>query len=229
MVINRGQALLGSLSCSIINLTSITGLSLPDQKATPAGCTFFNQAVKDYHRNDRARAETNFLLALESSQRYLAPTRSLLPQSIPLADLATRLYPADPQAWKWSAEAHVEDPRLAINSLVRAAELLPSDNLIWEKAGILADGIGEFDLASRAFKNACDINPVRNGACLRTAAFAYERGEWEAVIHYSLIATYPESAEGWRMMIEAATELGRTQDAQEYLLLAKESFPEDFK
>lgn len=175
-----------------------------------------------------AEAERWYAQAL-SDGRYLALTRQQLPQSAALAQQATALHPAQATAWEWLGDVTVAtDPAAALAHYQNAAQLSPLDNLIWEKVGQLAQQQNNPEIARNAYQHACDLNPVRNGACLSAAHLAYLVQDWALTIEYYERGGYPESVTGWVELIRAAQQLGQTTAAARYRAQAEQEYPADY-
>jgi tetratricopeptide (TPR) repeat protein len=202
-------------------------LSTPVQN--PDACQSFNQGLRAYRGGDLDRARSYFTQALPGSAIYLDPIRSFFQDDQILADVALQTYPENPVAWEWAASANADQPVLSLEFLRRSAELQPTDNLVWERLGQLAEQLGNTDLALIALRNACDIYPVRNGACLSAARFFFERQDWENTIMYYQIGSYPEHPDQWARLVLAARHLGRLGDAQRFLERAELENPADYE
>jgi tetratricopeptide (TPR) repeat protein len=175
-------------------------------------------------------AERLWRQALYGDSRYVFLVRPHAGTSLPLAMTAVAAHPDLFAAWDWMGDAvSPADPALALQYYLKAVQLAPWANLVWEKIGALAEQQRDFRLALAASQRACDINPIRNGSCLRAARLAFAAGDWWATVYYYERGSYPESVEGWLQLIRAAQYLGRKEDAERYLRMAQSEYPADYE
>jgi tetratricopeptide (TPR) repeat protein len=238
LVLLAGPTLMQSAQRNFFSLAA-TRLLVSGQPGIPPGALLAAQARPAYmsyqlglladSRGYAAQAVTFWQQALTDDARYMLLVRIHAARNIALAELAVRTYPERALSWDWRGDATVEaKPAEALLDYLEAAQRDPSDNLVWEKIGPLAEAQGNFDLALTAYRRACDLEPIRNGSCLSGGRLAYRAGDWTTVITYYERGGYPESVAGWVELIRAAQHLGLTADAERYLQLAQAEAPADY-
>ena len=178
-------------------------------------------------RGDGAAAEEHWAEALRADVQYMRLVQVKAGGSASLAEAAVAAYPEEATAWEWLGDTESR-PDAALEDYRRAVELNPRANLVWEKVASLARQQGNLVLSLEAARNACDLWPIRNGACHSAARLAFEAGDWETVIYYYERGFYPEHPEDWAEMIRAAQRLGREADAERLLAQAEQEYPADY-
>lgn len=180
-------------------------------------------------QGDLAGADVYFTKALAGSADTVPLVRVSRPQSEGLARTAYRLYPTNEEAAAWLGDVlAATQPDQAITLYRQAVALAPLDNLTWEKLGASAQARGQTELAIEAFGQACQINPIRNGACHGAARLSYTQGQWDKVIYYFERGFMPGDEADWVLLIRAAQKLGRDGDAGKYLQQAQARNPADY-
>jgi len=177
---------------------------------------------------DSIRANDYWTAAIQGGLRDAELVKGFAPKDRGLAKIAVQTYPHSSLAWVWLGDASQGDPEGTLAAYLRAADLSPYDNLLWERIADLAERLGKTDLALHAAGRACIIYRIRNGSCLRAARLAFDKGDWESVIFYYELGYYPESAQDWAKLIRAAQHLGNTDEGQAYLIQAEQEYPADY-
>lgn len=187
------------------------------------------QGVLSLKQGNTAEADSYFENAIRGSMSLVPLVRAARPKAEALARTAYTLYPQIPDTPAWVADTLPDTESAEKLALYRsAAALEPADNLLWEKVGELAASLHRNDVALDAFKRACDINPIRNGACHQAARYYYAKGDWEQVIYYFKRGSMPEHSPDWVLLIKAAQQLGLAADADSYLQQAQARNPDDY-
>ncbi len=180
-------------------------------------------------QGDFGRAEQLWSGVLQTGSHQLPLIRVKASHSRPLAELASQLYPGVALCWDWLGDTWAaEAPEAALDNYLRAVQIEPGANLVWEKIGALAERLNQTEVASNAYRQACNIKAIRNGSCLSAARLAYGAGDWATVIEYYKRGGQPEQVQGWVQLITAARKLGRTDEADRYLQQAQAGYPADY-
>lgn len=218
--VNTARTIAGkSVQAAVSPLNS--GLDLPESERLLGML-----ALKE---GDTAGADRHFEAALEGSASMVPLVRHARPKANALAQIAYGLYPSIPDSPAWLAGTlSSKQPEEALKLYLEAAGIDPWNNLVWEQAGLLAQTLRHDDVALDALGKACDINPKRNGTCMRAARLSYNAGSWEGVIHYFVLGSMPKTPPDWVLLIRAAQKLGHDADAAIYLAQARTANPADY-
>lgn len=252
--LGRGRSLAEAVTCNLANrslarLAWQTGLNaagpheppaFSPAQAAPACLDFQAGLYAAYLANNQPEAQaspqglepalSSWKRALQASPSYLGAVQAHAPADEGLAQAAVQAYPRHPRAWTWLAEAALAQGRQAeaLIAYHRAASLQPSNHLVWESLGGLAERQANLPLARQAYQAACDLYPVRNGSCLSAGRLAFNDQDWQAVTYYYQRGSYPESADGWARLILAGRKLGLAQAAG-WLEQARQEYPADYE
>jgi tetratricopeptide (TPR) repeat protein len=178
---------------------------------------------------DIAGSDSYFEKAIEGNVSMVPLVRDARPQDETLARLAYKLYPSIPDSPAWLADVLAKtEPEEALMLYKEAVGLDPLNNLLWEQVGLVAQSLGHNDIALDALGKACDLNPQRTTPCIFAARLSYAAGNWDRVIYYFVRGSLPGTYADWVLMIKAAQKLGRTADANAYLVQAQEAIPADY-
>jgi Tfp pilus assembly protein PilF len=204
--------------------------SLPGPLQPPVAEQAFARGWVAWMAGDAPTAESAWGIAMRANERFMPAVWMTASPDTKLAELAVTLYPDRAEGWNWLGDLYAtNNPAKAVDYYQKAAALSPLDNLIWENLSNQALEAGNRDLALVSARKACDLVPIRNGACHNAARLAYEKGDWQTVITYFVRGSYPEHAEDWVLLIRAAQKANQPDEATRFLALAHERLPADYE
>jgi tetratricopeptide (TPR) repeat protein len=173
-------------------------------------------------RDDEATARLHWAAGLQHSPRRLDAIRAAAPFDLELARLTADLYPDNPDAHFWLAEAYREqgDAVAAITAYEAGLALTPGDGLTWRILGDLYRDAGyDWQTVAQTYDRACFRFDIGGNGCLRAGRLYLEHEQYDIAAdrYRQSLQQIPGFARAHQGAAAALLAQGKTTEARPHL------------